>query len=129
MNSAVLANREGACSIGSRPPAFVHAQLSSSTPTMSNTGALAPCRSRTYSIPRRMTARLTHQKAKKQMPTEYGTSRHAGQSVASRLLIASPPIQVWMPNQPQATSARARAGMLAPRTPNEARARMGKGIP
>ena len=31
-----------------------------------------------------------------------------------------------MPNQPQATSARSTAGMLAPRTPNEARTKTGK---
>ena len=33
-----------------------------------------------------------------------------------------PPIQVWMPYQPQATSARASAGSRAPIVPNEARA-------
>ncbi len=43
--------------------------------------------------------------------------------------IAWPPIQVWMPNQPQATSPRRIAGTLAPRVPNEARASTGKGIP
>ena len=31
--------------------------------------------------------------------------------------IAWPPIQVWMPNQPQATNARSSAARLAPRTP------------
>ncbi len=34
-----------------------------------------------------------------------------------------------MPNQPQATNARTTAGRLAPRTPNEARAKTGKGMP
>src|SRR5947209_10756960 len=43
--------------------------------------------------------------------------------------MASPPIQVWMPNQPQATRARKSAGTLAPRMPNEARQYTGKGIP
>ncbi len=43
--------------------------------------------------------------------------------------MAWPPIQVWMPNHPQATSARSTAGMLAPRTPNEARTNTGKGMP
>ena len=43
--------------------------------------------------------------------------------------IAPPPIQVWMPNQPQATPARMRAGRLAPTVPNEARAKTGNGIP
>ncbi len=40
-----------------------------------------------------------------------------------------PPIQVWMPNQPQATAARIIAGMLAPRSPKEARASTGNGMP
>ena len=43
--------------------------------------------------------------------------------------MASPPIQVWMPNQPQATPARMSAGRLAPNTPNEARAKTGNGMP
>lgn len=34
-----------------------------------------------------------------------------------------------MPNQQQATAARISAGRLAPRRPNEARARTGKGMP
>lgn len=40
-----------------------------------------------------------------------------------------PPIQVWMPNQAQATAARISAGRLAPRNPKEARASTGKGMP
>jgi hypothetical protein len=43
--------------------------------------------------------------------------------------MAAPPIQVWMPNQPQATMARRNAGMCAPLTPNEARANTGNGMP
>ena len=43
--------------------------------------------------------------------------------------MASPPIQVWMPNQPQATKARNKAGTLAPRVPKEARQSTGKGMP
>ena len=42
---------------------------------------------------------------------------------------ARAPIQVWMPNQPQATPARRSAGRLAPQTPKEARATTGYGIP
>ena len=34
-----------------------------------------------------------------------------------------------MPNQPQATPARIRAGRFAPNTPNEARAKTGNGMP
>ena len=47
----------------------------------------------------------------------------------SRAKIASPPIQVWMPNQPQAMTARSRAARLAPRSPNGARANTGNGMP
>ena len=41
----------------------------------------------------------------------------------------SPPIQVWMPNHAQATAARTSAGRLAPRSPKDARASTGKGMP
>ena len=43
--------------------------------------------------------------------------------------IANPPIQVWIPNQPQATSARSREGMCAPWIPKLARASTGNGTP
>src|SRR5579885_3281811 len=46
-------------------------------------------------------------------------------SAPARVYTAWPPIQLWMPNQPQAMKARSRAGTLAPKTPNEARARTG----
>ena len=41
-----------------------------------------------------------------------------GISAVKNVCIASPPIQVWMPNQPQATSARSSAGTFAPIVPN-----------
>ena len=43
--------------------------------------------------------------------------------------IACPPIQVWIPNHPQATRARSTAGTFAPRTPNDARTNTGNGMP
>ena len=43
--------------------------------------------------------------------------------------MAWPPIHDWMPNQPHATSARSIAGTCAPRTPNGARTKTGKGMP
>jgi hypothetical protein len=52
-----------------------------------------------------------------------------GHMASSSLKIAQPPIHVWMPNQPQATMARRSEGMFAPRTPNDARAITGNGIP
>ena len=43
--------------------------------------------------------------------------------------MAKPPNQVWMPNQPQATSPRSSEGMWAPWMPKLARASTGKGTP
>ena len=43
--------------------------------------------------------------------------------------MACPPIHVWMPNHPHATSARSTAGMFAPFTPNDARTSTGNGMP
>jgi hypothetical protein len=82
-----------------------------------------------YSMPFRMTSRLISQKARKQMAVLWVTCPHDGASVVMRVLMASPPIQVWMPNHPQATRARRTAAMFAPRTPKLARARTGNGMP
>jgi hypothetical protein len=41
----------------------------------------------------------------------------AGNSAAKNVWSASPPIQVWMPNQPHATSARMSAGRFEPAVP------------
>jgi hypothetical protein len=49
-----------------------------------------------------------------------GPTRLLPSMTPSRVSSAPPPIQVWMPYQPQATIARARAGARAPRQPNEA---------
>src|SRR5688572_7497140 len=43
--------------------------------------------------------------------------------------MAQPPIHAWMPNQPQATSARSSAGTLAPRMPKDGRQYTGNGMP
>jgi len=69
------------------------------------------------------------QNAMKQMPTLCSTLPHAGQSVLSRELMASPPNHVWIPNHPHATSARNTAGMFAPSTPKLERASTGNGTP
>src|SRR3954467_13408659 len=58
-----------------------------------------------------------------------GTRLHPGQAATSSVFSARPPIHVWMPNQPQATSARRVAGMFAPRTPKLARHSTGKETP
>jgi len=69
------------------------------------------------------------QKAAKQIHTPAGLFRQEGISATIIALTAPPPIQVLMPNHPQATSARNTAGTFAPSTPNDARANTGKGIP
>src|SRR5687767_14782552 len=51
-----------------------------------------------------------------------GKLPRAGNHILSIRNKELPPIQVWMPNQPQATIARKSAGILAPRTPKLARA-------
>ena len=54
---------------------------------------------------------------------------HAGHAAMSSVFSASAPIHVWMPNHPQATSARRMAGMFAPRTPKLARHSTGNETP
>ena len=72
---------------------------------------------------------LRAQKAKKQIQTPPASCAAAGHMILSMEKMACPPIQHWMPNQPQATRARITAGTFAPRTPNEARTNTGKGMP
>ena len=50
----------------------------------------------------------------KPAPSSVG---HPGIRLEKSVCSASPPIQVWMPNQPQATSARMSAGRLEPIVP------------
>src|SRR3954470_22534315 len=52
-----------------------------------------------------------------------------GTMVRKKTLTASPPIHAWMPNQPQATSARISAGTFDPKVPYAARANTGNGMP
>src|SRR5258705_630417 len=52
-----------------------------------------------------------------------------GMMALKNVFSASPPIQAWMPNQPQATIARISAGTFDPRVPYAARAKTGNGIP
>src|SRR5260370_36058820 len=79
-------------------------------------------------MPRRITSTLRSQKKAKHIAGPAWKFAHDGARATIMALMASPPIQVWMPNQPQATRARRMAGTIAPRTPNEARAKTGKGM-
>ena len=49
--------------------------------------------------------------------------------LVKNVLSASPPIQAWIPNHPQATIARISAGTFEPMVPYAARAKTGKGMP
>ncbi len=80
-------------------------------------------------IPITITITCNSQNSAKQIHTPFAKVFHAGTSAITIALIASPPIQVLIPNQPHATSARRTAGTFAPVTPNDARANTGKGIP
>src|SRR5215831_2092764 len=128
-NSPKDRNLEGVESIGPKPPALLRAQRRRANPMKSKNGAEIPCRKRIVSMPRRITKTLRSQKRTKQTAAPEWNFAQPGARATIMALMASPPIQVWMPNQPQATRARRIAGMLAPRTPNEARAKTGKGMP
>src|SRR5690349_19085732 len=52
-----------------------------------------------------------------------------GTTLPKNVFSASPPIHAWMPNHPQATSARISAGTLEPSVPYAARANTGNGMP
>ena len=57
------------------------------------------------------------------------TSAQPGHAARKSAFSATPPIQVWIPNQPHATIARSSAGRLAPRTPKLARQSTGNEMP
>src|SRR5712692_4105852 len=125
--SAVSWNLLGALRTGPKPPASDVIHQSISRPTQSMNGAATPSRTLMVSMPRQTTSMLSPQKKKKQAHIPDEDPLAAGHRICSMVKIACPPIQVLMPNQPQATRARSTAGTLAPRTPNEARTNTGKG--
>ena len=99
-------------------------------------GAAQFSKRRSVSIPRAMMTISTSQNSRKEAhcvhgypPNSVAVRQDSPNSLPARRKIPSPPIQVWMPNQAQATAARMSAGRLAPRSPNEARANTGKGMP
>ena len=82
------------------------------------------------SDPRNTTQTLATQKMKKPMTSPTPPScAQVSDNAASIRCTAMPPNKVWMPNQPQATSARISAGTLEPMMPNEERSITGKGMP
>jgi hypothetical protein len=81
------------------------------------------------SVPLKITATWISQNTRNAIAVWPGTPTHPGHAARTSASRASPPIQVWIPNQPQATTARSIAGMLAPRTPKLARQSTGNEMP
>ncbi|MNG04389.1 hypothetical protein D3C84_875150 [compost metagenome] len=82
------------------------------------------------SAPRSTTHRLRVQKSMKPITSPLPPRLFQGSKIEpSSRWMARPPNMVWMPNQPQATTARIRQGTLEPITPKEERNSTGKGMP
>ena len=105
------------------------AQSSRTAPPASSSGADQLSSSLIPSVPLRITATWISQKTMNDTARCAGTLAHPGQAASTSASSARPPIQVWIPNQPQATIARRTAGRLAPRTPKLARQSTGNGTP
>ena len=81
------------------------------------------------SMPRRMIATWISQNTANAIALWPLTSAQPDASVIISVSSASAPIHVWIPNHPQATSARAIAATFAPRIPKLERTSTGNGIP
>ena len=136
--SAWVAKVLGRSNIAPNPPARMTTHTISHAPSTRISGALQFSNTRTAFIPNTMMPILTSQKRPKVMA--LGTLRpatltpspirsKAGHTATRKVRIASPPMKVWMPNQPQATIARRMAGTFAPTVPKLLRASTGKGMP
>src|SRR6202171_6431056 len=126
----------GWLTIGPKPPALVTIQTSRPSATTRTKGAAQFSNRRTASMPRMMMKMLIAQKMAKLSQRVQGCPPNAAELVQElpndlsiplraapvNVYRAPPPIQVWMPNQPQATPARSRAATVAPKTPHDARA-------
>src|ERR1700730_10343425 len=126
----------GSLRMGPKPPAWPTIQASRPSATTSTKGAAQFSNRRTASMPRMMIKMLSAQKTAKLSQgvqcwpaTIDEFVQPDPKSFPDRALSAPPQIQVWMPNQPHATPARRRAATFAPKTPNDARAKTGYGIP
>src|ERR671913_475769 len=127
-NAPVDVNRLGCDSTGPNPPARLTAQASNARPDTIRKGAAHTSSALIASLPRTITAMFRSQNARNPSAMAKGGS-HCGTATFIIVWMACPPIHVWMPNQPQATTDRIRAGTLDPWIPNEARASTGNGIP
>src|SRR5688572_5104821 len=107
-----------------------HAHTSRPTPTSSSSGAAMTSRYFTDSEPRSTTQTFATQKMKKPITSPMPPSWAQLSDIAASIrCTAMPPNKVWMPNQPQATSARISAGTFEPMMPNDERSITGNGMP
>src|SRR3712207_1567694 len=111
------------------PPPATKPQIRRAMPPAIRSGAAKDSNHLTPSMPVRMITTCTTQKTRKAIKVCPGTLAQPPQAAVTRASRAAPPIQVCIPNQPQATSARAMAAKFAPRTPKEERTKTGKGTP
>ena len=118
--------------IGPRPPAWMIIQTMRSRNTAMRNGAAQLSNRLIASMPHMMIMMLSAQKMAKHShsvhgwaaaspkpraivaPVQPSITRQGQSSAPTTANSAVPPIQVWMPNQPQATKARIKAGRLAP---------------
>src|SRR4028119_1388082 len=110
------------------PPAEMPHTSSARLPTI-RSGAEKASNHLTPSTPNQMITTCISQNTMKVMAVLPGTLPQPPHTALMSELRARPPIQVCIPNHPHATSARAIAAKLAPRTPNEARTKTGNGRP
>src|SRR4051794_3407048 len=111
------------------PPPALKPQISRPTLPPMSSGAAVRSSQRMPSMPRRMMTTWMSQNAPKAIALCAPMSVQPLHAAVITASTASAPIQVWMPNQPQATSARAMAATLAPRMPKLDRTSTGNGIP
>ena len=106
------------------------AQTSRPTPTSISSGAATTSSHLIDSEPRSTTQTFATQKMKKPMTSPTPPSCFQPSNMAASIrCTAMPPNKVWMPNHPQATSARISAGTFEPMMPNDERSITGNGMP
>src|SRR5688572_18817284 len=123
-------------STGPMPPAFCTHHHSSTNPPISSSGEPQLSRCLMPSSPRTIKNTYTPQKKKNAIQVCSSTPMneadkffHPGTIMPISTSIAPAPSQVWMPNHPQATTARSIAGMFAPTVPKLDRSSTGKLTP
>ncbi len=121
---------DAGCAISSLTEACGQAQTISPTPTASSMGAASTSRCLMDSEPRITIQTFQTQKMKKPATSPLlPRLAQVSDSAENIKCTAIPPNIVWMPNQPQATSARISAGTFEPTMPKDERSRTGNGMP